>query len=161
MITFTVHEPPQPAADRMDRAESLVFVKEGFTWSAALFAPIWLLLHRLWWPLLGYVVLVGVLEAVRLIDIVNPGWITLASFVLHLLVGFEADTLRRWMLDRRGWRMLGSVSGRNAAECERRFFEHWLPHEPVIAAASGPRSPTSLAPARSTPVIGSLLGARS
>ena len=56
MLTFTMHEPPNPAADRVDRAESLVFVKDGFSWAAALFAPIWLIVHRLWWPLLGYVV---------------------------------------------------------------------------------------------------------
>ena len=46
---------------------------------------------------------------------------------LNLLIGFEADTLRRWALDRSGWRMLGSVSGRTVAECERRFFDGWLP----------------------------------
>ena len=43
MLTFTVHEPPNPPADRIDRAESLVFIKDGFSWIAALFAPLWLL----------------------------------------------------------------------------------------------------------------------
>ena len=27
MVTYTVHEPPEPAADRVDRAEELVFVQ--------------------------------------------------------------------------------------------------------------------------------------
>ena len=39
----------------------------------------------------------------------------------------------RWALERRGWRTLGSVSGKTAAECERRFFEAWLPGQPIIA----------------------------
>ena len=56
MRTYTIHERPDPPADRVDRAESLVFVKDGFSWVAALFAPLWLLVHRLWWPLLGYIV---------------------------------------------------------------------------------------------------------
>ena len=160
MLTFTVHEPPDPPADRIDRAESLVFVKDGFSWIAALFSPIWLLVHRLWWPLLGYVVLSGLLELVRWSAIVDPGWVMLAGIALHLLIGFEADTLRRSALDRRGWQILGSVSGRNAAECERRFYEGWLPTQPVIAPVSGP-PPLGGAPTRRTPVIGSLLGARS
>ena len=160
MPTFTVHEPPNPPPDRIDRAESFVFIKDGFSWSAALFAPIWLLAHRLWWPLLGYVVLSGLLELVRWVIPFDPGWVTLAAIGLHLLIGFEADTLRRWTLGQRGWRTLGSVSGRNATECERRFYDEWLPTQPLIAPASG-SSPLGNMPARKTPVIGSLLGARS
>ena len=163
MLTFTVHEPPSPPADRLDRAESLVFVKDGFSWLAALFSPIWLIVHRLWWALLGYVVLSGLLELVRWSGVADRGWVTLAGIALHVLIGFEADTLRRWSLDRKGWRVLGSVSGRTAAECERRFFEQWLPGQPVIAPASPPRSPgAGSGPAvRRPPVIGSLLGAKS
>ena len=160
MLTFTIHEPPNPAAERIDRAESLVFVKDGFTWSAALFAPLWLLVHRLWWPLAGYVVVIGALEGLRMAAILPAAWISLASFGLHVLIGFEGDTLRRWALDRRSWRSLGTVSGKTAAECERRFFDEWLPDQPVIAAASSHR-PLSDGPPRSTPVIGSLLGVRS
>ncbi len=160
MVTFTVHESPSPATDRLDRAESLVFIKEGFTWSAALFAPLWLLVHRLWWPLAGYVIAIGALEGLRLTAFFPSAWISLASFGLHVLIGFEADTLRRWALDRRGWRALGIVSGKNAAECERRFFDEWLPEQPVIAPTSG-RPPLGDGPPRTTPVIGSLLGVRS
>src|SRR5262245_10693086 len=100
MRSYTVHEPPHPPADRIDRGESLVFVKDGFGWSAALFAPIWLLVHRLWWPLLGYVVLSGLSEGVQLLAPSLGGWMTLAIVALHLLVGFEAGTLRGWGLER-------------------------------------------------------------
>ena len=39
VAVYAVYEPPQRPADRLSRAESLVFVKEGFSWPAALFAP--------------------------------------------------------------------------------------------------------------------------
>jgi hypothetical protein len=161
MPTFTVHEQPQPPADRIDRAEALVFVKDGFTWSAALFAPIWLIVHRLWWPLLGYIILNALFELVRWGTNVDPGWVTLAGLALHVLLGFEAGTIRRWALERKGWHFVGSVSGRRTGECERRFFEEWLPGQPMIA--SQPASPKlPLGPSmRTTPVVGSLLGARS
>ena len=160
MPTFTVHEPPHPPADRIDRAASLLFVKDGFSWPAFIFAPFWMLAHRLWWPLLGYVGLSVVFELVRWSGLIDPGWATLAGFALHLLVGFEADTLRRWKLDRSGWHVLGAVSGRNAADCERRFYDEWLPTQPLIAPSAGVPSAREM-PARRTPVVGSLLGIRS
>jgi hypothetical protein len=30
--------------------------------------------------------------------------------------------------------MVGVVNGKSIAECERRFFEGWLPEQPVIAS---------------------------
>jgi uncharacterized protein DUF2628 len=156
MLTFTVHEPPNPPADRVDRAESLVFIKDGFSWLAALFAPIWLIAHRLWWPLLGYLLLAGGFDVTKRLAGVDPRWTGLAMLALNLLVGFEADALRRWALERRGWRMLGSVSGRTAAECERRFFDTWLPSQPIITPRTEPRPPSE-----SRWRMGGLLGARS
>jgi hypothetical protein len=176
MKTCTVHEPPDAPADRIDRAASLVFVRDGFSWTAALFAPFWLLANRLWWPFLAYLVASGLIEAARWAFSLDPGMVTLAVVGLHLLAGWEADALKRWGLERRGWRTLGSVSGRNVEECERRFFDQWLPEQPVIAPASGSLASgasapgpgrAGQAPARSpsspgrTPVIGSLLGIRS
>src|SRR5262245_34397319 len=133
MISFTVHERPDPPADRIDRAAGMMFVRDGFSWSAALFTPVWMLVHRLWWPLLAYIVAAGALELLRQTIAIDPGWLTVATVALGLLIGLEAATLRRWGLARRGWSTLGSVSGRNAEDCERRFFDLWLPSQPVLA----------------------------
>ena len=139
MLTFTVHEPPRPPADRIDRAESLVFIKDGFSWAAALFAPIWLLVHRLWWPLLGYVVLSVPFELVRwgiTSTRVGSRWRVLR---LHLLIGFEADTLRRWALDQAAgapWARSRAATPPNASAASTRSG---CPTQPLIAPASGPR----------------------
>jgi len=159
MLTYTVHEPPNPPADRIDRAESLVFIKDGFSWVAVPFAPvwapIWLIAHRLWWPLLGFVVLIVGFELVKRMTGVDQRWVGLAGWALALMIVFEGDTLRRWALERRGWRTLGSVTGKTAAECERRFFETWLPTQPIIA-------PVADSPARrGWRRLGGLIGARS
>src|SRR6185312_8279144 len=90
MLTFTVHEQPNPPADRIDRAERLTFVRDGFSWTAALFAPVWLLAHRLWWPFLGYLAAEGVIEFVRQSELLHPGWTTLAAIGISLLIGLEA-----------------------------------------------------------------------
>jgi hypothetical protein len=142
MRTYTIHERPDPAADRVDRAEALVFVKDGFSWAAALFAPLWLIVHRLWWPLLGYVILSAVLQVPQLLFTFDQRWLGLAALALNVLVGLEADSLRRWGLERLGWHTVGTVTGKTAAECERRFFDAWLPNQPILTAGTQSRSPT-------------------
>jgi|RhiMetdeSRZDD1v2_1073273.scaffolds.fasta_scaffold252548_3 uncharacterized protein DUF2628 len=156
LVTFTVHEPPNPPADRIERADKLTFVKDGFSWMAALLAPLWMLVHRLWWALLGYILAVAALRLAQKYGGLTESTVGLVMFALNLLIGFEADTLRRWALDRKGWLMLGAVSGRNRDECERRFFDGWLPAQPILR----PTGEDKPSPSRRWPVIGSLRGAR-
>jgi hypothetical protein len=152
MIAYTVHEPAEPAAERLERADSLVFVKEGFSLAVLLIAPLWFLAHRMWLVLIGYLAVVGLLHAGLPAVGVGPRPASLIMTALHILLALEADTLRRWTLARNGWHMIGSVSGRNTLDCERRFFEAWLPGEPFIRAealaGTGLRSGEGPAPLR-------------
>jgi len=159
MRTYTVHEPPAPPADRIDRAERLVFIEDGFSWTAAFLGPIWMLAHRLWWPLVAFLVVGAAIEATGRLAGLDQRWGGLAFLALNILVGLEADTLRRWTLERRGWRTLGTVSGRTRLECERRFFEAWLPGQPIIAPA-GPAATPSAGGRRGWWRLGRLAGAR-
>jgi hypothetical protein len=140
VAVYTVHEPPGPRAERIERAEDLVFVRDGFSWAAALFAPIWLLVHRLWLAFFAYVVTVAVL-GIALAALDAEHWTGWALLAVHLLVGFEADTLRRRKLERRGWRLVGTVTGPSLVDCERRFFEGWLPHQSLLAEGEAPPAP--------------------
>lgn len=139
VITYTVYEPPDAPADRLDRAESLEFVKEGFTWAAAAFAPFWLIAKRLWLPLVFYIAALALIQAAVWAFGLNQRSFFHAFSALNLIVGFEADTLQRWTFERKGWTPLGSVNGRNTEDCERRFFDAWLPSQPYVrqAALSG------------------------
>ena len=114
MRLYTVHV--------RDNLEDAVFVRDGFAWLAFLFPAIWLLVHRLWWETLGYLVLVALLFAGLNAAGVTAIAIQVAFAALNLLVGFEANELRRSALDRRGWTEMGSVVARNAEEAEVRFF---------------------------------------
>ena len=149
MPTYTVHEPPEPGADRIDRASELKFVKDGFAWLTALFPPLGLALSRLWLPLLAYVVFAGAAVAGLQALGVDPSWLALLIAALHIYLGFEHSTLERWVLDNAGWQTLGSVTGKSLAECERRFFESWLPAQPMIATPFGrPKSGEVMPPRR-------------
>lgn len=132
MRVYTVHEPADPPADRIDRAEALRFVREGFSWMAFLFAPLWMIVRGLWLALLVYIVgivALGLLaRALGLSDEIR----TVLFLAVHVLIGFEADQIERWTLRRRGWTMIGSITGENALDCERRFLDAWLPDQPML-----------------------------
>ncbi len=132
MVAYTVHEQPNPPMDRIDRAEGLVFVKDGFVWSAAVLAPIWMVSNALWLPFLGYVASVVILSSVLSLLGLGEPIVVLAFLALHVLIGFEADTLKRWTLEQSGWDNVGMVSGSNLQECERHFFDSWLKSQPVL-----------------------------
>ncbi len=61
-------------------------------------------------------------------------WLSLLAIAINVYLGFELSSLKRWMLERQGWLTLGSVTGHDLGECERRFFEKWLPAQPAFAA---------------------------
>jgi hypothetical protein len=72
-----------------------------------------------------------------------------------LLIGFEASTLRRFTLRRRGWRNAGVVAGDRLDDAERRFFEVWVRDATARRAA-----PPALPPSQpfSAPDGGSVVG---
>jgi hypothetical protein len=129
---FTVHEKPEPPADRDERAERLKFVREGFSLFAFLVPPLWMLVNRMWLVLLGYLVAAAAIYGAIDLFEVDEHWLYYAMLALNFVVGFEADALERWTLDQRGWRMIGSVTGNTYEECERRFFEGWVPTVAIV-----------------------------
>ena len=143
MITYTVHEPAAPQSDRLDRADELQFVKDGFSWITALCPPVGFMMQRLWLPAIAYLVAIVALVALFMMLGIGDGWLGLIVMALNLYLGFESSSLRRWSLDRAGWTTLGSVNGSNLADCERRFLEGWLPSQPIIKspASSGGAEP--------------------
>jgi hypothetical protein len=161
MSVFTVHEPPRRTADAPSDPDRFAFVRDGFSIWAFLFAPLWMLLHRMWLVLAGYVaVSIGLETLVK-------GFGASASIVggigllLSFLVGLEAGTLRRFTLSRRGWNNVGVVSGDGYEDAERRFFDAWVregasqkrPSATAASASGGPAAPTPYT-RRSSDVIG-------
>jgi hypothetical protein len=147
MAVYSVFEPPERNSDAADHAERFTFVRDGFSWTAFMFGPVWMLWHRLWLVLIGYVGVIVVLAlALRLIG-VDDGVHAWAAFLIALLVGLEAASLRRWTLARRGWHDLGIVVADDLEAAERRFFGAWVPNirEQARPAAASLRMPSGSA----------------
>jgi hypothetical protein len=130
MAVYTVHEPPPQRYETASDPERFVFVRDGFSFWAFVLGPIWMLRHRMWLVLLGYVVTIAVLEGLlHLLNVSEAVTFTSGAF-LALLVGFEAATLRRFTLARRRWRNVGIIVGDDLEIAERRFFDTWTKAEP-------------------------------
>jgi len=144
MPTHTVHAPPLRDGEAASDPERFVFVRDGFYFWAFVLAPVWLLVRRLWLVFVLYALFSGALAFVfELFGV--PSWARFVAGVLvGLLIGFEAATLWRWTLTRRGWRVLGSAVGDDIEGAERRFFAAWTERE-----RAQPPKPAAAAPAPS------------
>ena len=75
-----------------------VLVKEGWSWGAALFGPLWLLAHQAWIAGAIYLALVAVLVAA-----LPAGLQAVAALGLGVLSGLLGRDALRWSLAQRGY----------------------------------------------------------
>ena len=115
---YTAHL--RPFARDVDRGA--VFVKDGFSWAAFVFLPLWALYHRLWWVAFGIVVAFAGLAIAADLMLLDPFTDSLIGLGLALIVGFEANDWRRADLYSRGWIERGLASGRDIDEAELDWF---------------------------------------
>ena len=141
MPVYTVHAPKSLVSknsgdDLRAAPEKVVFVRDGFYVWAFLLGFLWIIRHRLWLVLLGYIV-VQIAAEVALQMSRAPA---IAHFVvmgvIALFLGAEAGSLRRWTLSRRKWRQIGLVAADSEEAAAQRFFERLS--AAGIAAATRP-----------------------
>jgi hypothetical protein len=158
MAVYTVHEPPRQRYQSSPAPERFALVRDGFSFWAFVLAPLWMLRHQMWIVFIGYVGLFAGLQiALHLLGASGTAKVV-SGLLLALLVGFEAGTLRRFTLGRRGWSNVGVVVGDNLEMAERRFFDFWVNRasagsEPT-AAPLPPAAPSHRRAAASSDIIG-------
>ncbi|MCA0400901.1 MAG: DUF2628 domain-containing protein [Proteobacteria bacterium] len=136
MARFTIHE-PKDSKDRVTRLENTRFVRDGWSWQAFLFGPLWLIMKRHWVfgtiTLIAQILLIAgiwqlpIPEAARLLVIL----------ALAILWGFEGASVRRFDLAQAGFSENGLILGSDEDHLEQRYFA-------VMAgkASAGPASST-------------------
>ena len=125
--SFVIYEPPRPSRDLIERAEELVFVKDGFSFWAMLAPPLWMIYHRLWRAVLGFIAAVLLLQGLGWLFGLGEQGTGLLLLVASLCFGFLANDLRRWFLEKQGYHMIGTLAAPSQIACERRFFASWPP----------------------------------
>ena len=151
--TYTLHVPvgAEPGdAEALDDAE---LVRDGFAWGAFLFTFLWFFWHRLW--LAGLAVLVAVVGLAIALQAAGIGGFSafLAEVLLALLIGLEANSLRRWTWRRRK-PAVDVVTAADREEAEAKAFARWLERPGERRASRMPSAVPASFARRSEPVIG-------
>jgi hypothetical protein len=131
MRVYTVHVPPFSS-----REPDPILIKEGFSWPALLFGPLWSLASRLWLVTVGLVVVLvalgAVLDALAVDDLVE----TVVSLAVAVLIGAHGNDWRRRALARRGYREAGVVAARSIDEALARYLDAEPARAPVRVRAN-------------------------
>ncbi|MBA5778864.1 DUF2628 domain-containing protein [Stappia sp. F7233] len=138
MTIFAALIPPEANPSRLSirDADRTVFIKDGFSWPALLLPIIWLLWHRLWLVLLGYLAAAVALEAITMT--LGGPWAAISGLAFSFLFALEANNLRRWTLEKRGWTFAAAIAGADKDEAEARFFSA---HAASLPAKGSPPAP--------------------
>jgi hypothetical protein len=131
MPVYTVHAPSANHAD-IAATDKFTFVRDGFHFWAAILGPVWLIWHRLWLALVGWIIVVVALNIAMARVGAGGAAIFLADALIALLMGFEAASLKRWTLSRRDWRQLDVVVADDREAAERRFFDRWTAKQRIL-----------------------------
>ena len=90
MVAYTVYEPRYTADDPIERAEQLVFVKDGFHWWAAIFPALWLMVKGLWLEFAACLVVIGLVTwGIKALG-VNDSVGSMLLLIAQVVFGFEA-----------------------------------------------------------------------
>ncbi|MBM3952071.1 MAG: DUF2628 domain-containing protein [Rhodospirillales bacterium] len=107
----------------LDPDRDVVLVKEGFSWPAFVFGPLWALTRRLWLTAVAFAfVLVGLEAAMRAFAF--DGIVSAALIlILSVAFGWLGNDLRRRKLERRGFVFRGVVAGNDIDAALARFLD--------------------------------------
>ena len=151
MTIYNVLAPPARAGTAEPDPARFVFVKEGFCWPAFYMTAIWLVSRRMWLVLMFYAA--AVIALFLLVAGMPPPPTSAALVLFAILVGMEANNLRRWTLESRGYRFLGLAQGERVDDAELRFFANWQ-NRTESPAPARPLRPAPIAPPEPATVIG-------
>ncbi len=118
MASFSVFLPPGAQAT----PERIVFLRDGFSTSAFLFGPVWLLWKRAWLPAATVVALMSLLPLLAKLPGAFPILSAFLGLALAIWLGFEGRQILGWSLKRRGYVESDVVIAENEDEAEEVYF---------------------------------------
>jgi hypothetical protein len=118
---YTIHV-DRAVPEQVHALERMVLVPEKFNIWAFIFGPFWLMANRLWLAFGAWLVFLGLLALDGFLFGLPAVALSFIHYSVSLLLGLEANDMRRRRLERRGVLQVDVASGRNAEEAERRFL---------------------------------------
>ena len=139
MPSYTIYEkpglPPQEAID------SAVLIKDHYSIFAFMLPAVWMLVQRLWWILLVYII---ILIPVAALESMLPVWAgMLITLLMNLWISLEAPNMIGWSLRNKGYVEVASLYAEDMQHCEHRYVAARLANAEdaplsALKTASGP-----------------------
>src|SRR5258705_4790920 len=95
MPVYTVHAPVTNGAG-IAAVERFAFVRDGFHFWAAVFGPLWLVWHRLWLALTGWIIVALAIHVRMARPCAGRNPILLVGVLIALLIGILTSSILRW-----------------------------------------------------------------
>ena len=152
MAVYTVHLPQTASATAaMSRAR---FVREGFSWGAFVFGPLWLIFRGLWLALVLWIIAAALVAGAVVVFSLSPTGTVAIAVLVAFFFGLEGNGLRREALRRRHFRFADVTVARNRDEAERHFFARWLAVATDEAAGCAARAVRCRPPPTGDAIVG-------
>lgn len=136
MNLYTVHYRQESENSLTGLAQDVVLVKDGFNWSAVFLPSVWFLSKKMWLVFAIYLVIQAVLLIIVFWAELPSDVLTITKITGNLILGFEANNLQRWSLERSRYRERETVAARDIVGAEHRFFSN-LTDGKVFSRRSG------------------------
>lgn len=92
-------------------AHTPVLLREGFSWGAFIFGPLWLAVHRAW-----IAAALALAAAILILTLMPAGLAWAAMAALAVGLGLSGQDCRRWSMNHRGFTLTQVVAARSEAE---------------------------------------------
>jgi hypothetical protein len=125
MAIYTVHV-KGGRYDPSGLADRAVLTRDGFSWAALVFGPLWLIWRRAWLALLVWLVSQGVILAFG--TWAMPGFRLTGVLEIILVIGLALEASQIWSnaLTRRGYVIVDVISAPRLEQAERTYFTRSL-----------------------------------
>lgn len=118
-VKLSSHDEPQSPI-----TQEIVVIRDRFSLFACFLTPLWCIWHRLWLELVAFIGVAFLLAFAAFFTGESAGsWI---GFLVALLIGFEASSIRGYALSRKGYVLKGQTVAHSAREAEWRFVANLL-----------------------------------
>lgn len=94
-----------------------VLVREGFSWGALVFGPLWLAWHRAW-----IAAVLSAAAAALILELTAGAAAAVLMCGLAALLGLSGHDLRRWSITHRGYMLTQVIAARSEAEALGRLL---------------------------------------
>ncbi len=95
-----------------------ILVREGFSWGALIFGPLWLAAHRAW-----IAAALSLAAFILIVFLATDGIAAALLTTLVVLLGLSGHDLRRWSLDLRGYLLAQVLVASDELEALERLLE--------------------------------------